>query len=296
MRLGLAVAAFAAVVVPSFSLAADRLCTDIALLSPAAGQHFIGTRPIHFSWSGEPKGTVTRELHLATLHGAEVVTPLDGRFSDTVKVKMTGDLAWAVVFKDADGKVLCASPAGLIAAGAGGGSSAGAGGGSLSDTVAGATPPAPAPKPAVFMKDGRLVIVLQNSPYTGPYTKLVNANGYNMTNEDLMGASGVEFHGNNVRNEVIGSPGNDLIWLYDGNDQAEGGAGDDILVGGEGDDKLTDINPFRGIDVDALYGGPGDDDLNTVDFDISDSIYTGSGVGTTSQNGRDTLTIGPDGP
>ncbi len=244
---------------------------------------------------------MSRELHLAALDGSEVVIPLDGRFSDTVKVNMNGDLGWAVVFKDADGKVLCTSPAGLIAAGAGGGQNAGGSAGSLSGTVAGtapgATPPAAAaPKPVVFMKDGRLVIVLQSSPYTGPYTKLVAADNYDMTTEDLMGAAGVEFHGNNLANKVIGSPGNDLIWLYDGNDQAEGGAGDDILVGGEGDDKLTDIAPFGGTDADTLYGGPGNDDQNTADSDNLDLIYTGSGNTSTSRNSRDTLAVGPDGP
>ncbi|WP_395813598.1 hypothetical protein [Devosia sp.] len=287
MRLGLAVAALAALFVPSVSYAADRVCSSIQLLSPSQGQHFIGSRPIHFSWSGEPIGTVTRELHLAALDGSDVVIPLDGRFSDTVKVKMNGDLAWAVVFKDADGKVLCSSPFGLIAAGAGGGGqAAGTSAGSISGTVAGATPAAvPAGPPpdsrlvVGFTNNGRLVIVLQNTPYAGQYSKLVAADNYHMTNEDLMGATGVEFHGNNVRNVVTGSPGNDLIWLYDGNDQAEGGAGDDILVGGNGSDLLTDILPFGIDDTDILYSGlsapPGIilNDLKTLDGDDNDISY-----------------------
>jgi hypothetical protein len=288
MRLGLAVAAFAAFVVPSVSYAADRVCSSIQLLSPSQGQHFIGTRPIHFSWSGEPIGTVTRELHLAALDGSEVVIPLDGRFSDTVKVKMTGDLAWAVVFKDADGKVLCSSPIGLIAAGAGGGSSASTGGGSLSGTVAGVTPAAPAASAAVvapprlvagFTNNGRLVIVLQNSPYTGQYAKLVEADNYDITPADVVGVSGVELHGNNVANKVTGSPKNDLIWLYGGNDEAEGGAGDDILVGGADNDTLTDVTPANVADTDTLYGGPGNNSMNTRDGDYLDNSYLGSGGG-----------------
>ncbi len=279
MRLGLAVAALAAVFVPSVSYAADRVCSSIQLLSPASGQHFIGTRPIHFSWSGEPIGTVTRELHLAALDGTDVVTPLDRRFSDTVKVKMTGDLGWAVVFKDADGKVLCTSPAGIIAAGSGGGSSARADGGSLSSTVAGVTPAAPAkpvdPRLVVgFTNNGRLVIVLQNTPYTGQYSKLVAADDYNMTAENLMGADGVEFHGNNVRNVVTGSQGKDLIFLYDGADVAVGGRGDDIIVGGNGDDNLSD--PLLG-DRDILYGGSGNDVMDTIDGDNNDFVFGGSG-------------------
>lgn len=303
MRLGLAVAALAAVFVPSVSLAAtSRTCSGIALLSPSQGQHFIGSRPIHFSWSGEPVGTVTRELHLAALDGSEVVLPLDGRFSDTVKVTMTGDLGWAVVFKDADGKVLCTSPAGLIAAGAGGGQNAGGSAGSLSGTVSGTAPAAPAAPPprlvAGFTNNGRLVIVLQNTPYTGQYSKLVTADDYDMTNENLMGASGVEFHGNNVRNVVTGSPGNDLIWLYNGNDQAEGGAGNDILVGGQGDDLLTDVAPLGVNDTDKLYGGPGRNDLRVNDGDGNDAAYLGSSAsGSVTGNDTDVLsTGGPDAP
>lgn len=303
MRLGLAVAAFAALFVPSVSYAADRVCSSIALLSPAQGQHFIGSRPIHFSWSGEPVGTVTRELHLAALDGSEVVVPLDGRFSDTVRVRMTGDLAWAVVFKDADGKVLCSSPIGLIAAGAGGGQNAGGSAGSLSGTVAGAAPAAPAAPPprlvAGFTNNGRLVIVLQNTPYTGQYSKLVTADNYDMTNEDLMGASGVEFHGNNLRNDVTGSPKNDLIYLYDGDDKAEGGAGDDILVGGNGIDTLSDIAPTNINDRDILYGGLGYDDFNTADSDTRDEVIYGingpEGGGGVQDNG-DLFFAGPNDP
>lgn len=307
MRLGLAVVAFAAFVVPSVSYAADRVCSSIALLSPAQGQHFIGSRPIHFSWSGEPIGTVSRELHLAALDGSEVVIPLDGRFSDTAKVKMTGDLGWAVVFKDADGKVLCVSPAGVISAGAGGGSSAGAGGGSLSGTVAGASaipkpsatpaPSAPPPDPRFvvgFTNNGRLVIVLQNTPYTGQYSKLVTADSYNMTNEDLMGSSGIEFHGNDAQNIVVGSPGDDIIWLYGANDAAEGGDGDDILVGGNGADTLEDKTPSNVNDRDVLYGGPGLDNIGSFDDDANDLIYYGADSSNVYKDPADSYSSDPN--
>jgi len=225
--------------------------------------------------------TVTRELHLAALDGSEVVIPLDGRFSDTVKVKMTGDLAWAVVFKDADGKVLCSSPIRLLAAGAGGGQNAGGSASSLSGTVAGVTPAtvpaAPSPRlVAGFTNNGRLVIVLQNSPYTGQYAKLVEADNYDITAADVAGVSGVELHGNNVANKVTGSPKNDLIWLYGGNDEAEGGAGDDTLVGGDGDDTLTDIAPAGIDDTDRLYGGNGSDTLKSNDGDTKDKVFGGT--------------------
>lgn len=228
MRLGLALAAFVAACVPAVSEAAtDEVCSSISLLSPAQGQHFIGTRPIHFSWSGEPMGTVSRELRLATLNGGETVLPLGGRFSDTVKVKMDGDMGWIIVFKDADGNVLCTSPAGLMKAGAGGGNASASGGSSLSTAVAGDTPP-PA-KAAVFMNNGRLVIVLQNSPYTGEYTKLVSSNDYDGRTEDLQGSIGLEIHGNDAVNKIYGSNLSDLIYSYDSPDFVNPGPGKDTV-------------------------------------------------------------------
>jgi len=301
MRLSLALAAFAAVLLPSASLAAtNRVCSAIDLLSPASGHHFIGTRPIHFSWSGEPAGTVSRELHLAALDGSEVVMPLDGRFSDTVKVKMTGDLGWAVVFKDANGKVLCTSPAGLLHAGSG--SSGGQAVGSMESLAGPGSPGAAAagapPQRLVvgFTNNGRLVIVLQDTPYTGQYSKLV-ADGYDMSTEDLMAAIGVEFHGNGQDNVVTGSLGNDLIWLYDGNDHATGGLGDDILVGGNGNDILDDT--AGGSDTDVLYGGPGRDRLLVDDGDGNDVIDWGTAPEPNefaSVNNGDTVFGVADGP
>ncbi|MFY8032592.1 MAG: hypothetical protein ACOVO5_12235 [Devosia sp.] len=268
MRFGGVLAAVAAVLVPSLSLAADRVCTNIALLSPAYGQHFIGTRPIHFSWSGEPVGTATRELRLASLDGAEVVLLLDGRFSDTLKVKMTGDLGWAVVFRDGDGNVLCVSPAGLLAAGAGGGSLGSDTGTSLSSSVAGAA------RPAVFMKDGRLVIVLQNSPYTGPYTRLIASDNYDGTGEDLMGAIGVELYANNANNTVRGTSGNDIIHLYAGTDTTDGDPGNDDTYMGSGTKSFSDP---AGNDVDRYFVKAtvtlGAGTATLVDGDASDKIF-----------------------
>ena len=270
--LGGLVAAVAFIASPAMAQSIPT-CKDIALTAPAAGKNFTGTRPIFFSWSGEPVGTASRDLHLASLDGSEVVIPIDGRFSDTVKVNMTGDLAWVVLFRDAAGDPLCTTVAGLLTKGTAGGnaafsqnslSSAGSANGRVS----------------VFMNNGRLVIVLQNSPYTGAYSKLVASSDYDGTNEDLMGATGLEIHGNNVRNVVTGSPRDDLIWLYDGDDMAEGGAGDDILVGGAGNDLLTDIAPANIADRDVIYWGPGIN--NVVDIDDGDSLDTvivGTGFG-----------------
>jgi len=211
------------------------VCASIDLVAPAQGAHFLGSRPVFFQWSGEPTGTASRELHLAGLDGSETVIPLDGRFSDTVKVKMTGDLAWVVIFLDAAGKPLCTTPAGLLTKGAGGGKVA-----LSTDSLSGqAGGPGAAAKVSVFMNNGRLVIVLQNSPYTGAYTKLVAADNYDATNEDLQGASGLEVHGNNAVNLITGSPGADLIYGYGAADYIIPGAGADTIymgnsVGGAG--------------------------------------------------------------
>lgn len=294
MRLGLF--ALPAIAAGLFSLPASAqslpTCANIALVAPANGSHFLGSRPIMFRWSGEPVGTVGRELHLAALDGTESVTPLDGRFSDTVNVKMAGDRAWAVVFLDAGGKPLCTTPIGLLVAGSGGGSaSRGTEAGVPGNSSAAV---GPAPRLVVgFTRDGRLVIMQENSPYTGQYSKLVPAGDYDLTLEDLMGATGVEFHGSNLADNITGSPGSDLIYLYGGDDTAEGGAGDDTLVGGVGDDTIGDNAPG---DSDALYGGPDNDTLDIDDGDPNDRAFGGSGsdtiyaddfIGSTSSNGPD---------
>lgn len=222
----------------SFPASAQSLpVCAVDLVAPAQGAHFLGSRPIFFQWSGQPAGTASRELHLAGLDGSETVIPLDGRFSDTVKVKMTGDLAWVVVFLDAAGNPLCTTPAGLLAKGAGGGKVV-LSTNSLSGQAGGPGATAAA-KVSVFMNNGRLVIVLQNSPYTGAYTRLVAADNYDATNEDLQGASGLEVHGNNAVNFITGSPGADLIYGYGAADYIIPGAGADIIymgnsVGGAG--------------------------------------------------------------
>lgn len=254
---------------PAFSQSMP-VCTGAAPLAPADGSHFIGTRPIMFQWSGEPKGTASRELHLAALDGTETVVPLDGRYSDTVKVKMTGDLAWVVVFLDAEGQPICVTPAGLLSKGPGGGKVTLAGD-SLSGQSAGAGAPA---KVSVYMNNGRLVIVLQNSPYTGPYTKLVAADEYDGRTEDLQGASGLEIHGNNQKNKIYGSAGPDLIFAYGDSDFVNPQAGIDVLDMGTYGVEFDAVNIADGgedfvIAEDELKndGTPADFPSETADWD-----------------------------
>lgn len=296
MRTFFAMAALSACLLSTPSLAAMNVptCSGISPVMPTNGAHFFGTRPVHFVWSGEPVGTVSRELHIATLDGPEQVFDLDGRFSDTVNIRVAkGATAWAIVFRDKNGKALCSSVPGLMNGGFGGGIVAN-GATSLSSNSsnsysAPSTPTTPTPPVSIYMKDGRLVIVLRDTPYTGQYTKRIDSDDYDGTSEDLLGASGLEIHGNNVRNVVTGSPGNDIIWLYDGNDVAEGGAGDDVLVGGNGDDTLTDLTPSNVNDTDTLYGGPGDDYLRVVDGDVLDQVYGGDGFDAMVFDGGDTF-------
>ena len=259
------------------------ICGDIALIAPAQGKNFTGTRPIFFNWSGEPVGTASRELHLAALDGSETVIPLEGRFSDTVTVKVSGDLAWAVYFRDANGNLLCATYPGLLVKGTRGGSSLAANAASLSSSGPGAPPP-PSRLVAGFTNDGRLVIMMEGSPYTGQYARLVQGNNYDGTNEDLMGAVGLEIHGNNNNNVIVGSNGSDEIRPYRGNDEIDGGPGDDTtyLQGGakiirdpasgdvdryyvKGDVQLTG-SMADGDALDQLYFELGTSGLVTVDF------------------------------
>ncbi|GAB5430035.1 MAG: hypothetical protein Devi2KO_34940 [Devosia indica] len=254
----------------------------------------MGTRPVHFVWSGEPVGTVSRELHIATLDGPEQVFDLNGRFSDTVNIRVAkGATAWAIVFRDKNGKALCSSVPGLMNGGFGGGIVANGATSLSSDSSnsysAPSTPTTPTPPVSIYMKDGRLVIVLRDTPYTGQYTKRIDSDDYDGTSEDLLGASGLEIHGNNIRNVVTGSPGNDIIWLYGGPDVAEGGAGDDILVGGNGGDTLTDITPAAVNDTDTLYGGPGFNIYSVNDGDNLDRLFLGTDGGATSLDGGDTI-------
>jgi hypothetical protein len=254
---------------PAFSQSLP-VCSGIELAAPANGSHFIGSRPIMFQWSGEPVGTASRELHLASLDGSETVIPLDGRFSDTVRATLKGDLAWAVVFLDANGKPLCTSPIGLLKAGSGGG--APTVGNSLSGPSDGAVPPTIGDTRLVvgFTNNGRLVIVLQNSSYAGQYSRLVASDTYDATAENLLGNIGLEIHGNNGANVIKGSTGSDEIFGYDGGDNLNGGAGDDVVHGGAGNDTVADPT---GGDADDLRGGTGGDIVSLIDGDGNDIGY-----------------------
>ncbi len=88
------------------------------------------------------------------------------------------------------------------------------------------------------------------------------------TSEDITiffdGAGNALLLGNDSDNELIGTPGQDLLWAGAGNDLLRGGLGDDILVGGsdrdtfvlaegEGSDTIFDFNV--GEDFIGLTGG-----------------------------------------
>jgi hypothetical protein len=244
--IGLAVA-FSLVAAPALAQSAIPTCQGIAQTAPADGKNFVGTRPILFSWSGEPAGTVSRQLHLATVDGEEVLVDLDGRYSDTVKVKMNGDIGWIVVFLDRKGAPICATPGSLMVRGTAGGKAV-ASLDSLSGSSAG-----------YFLKNGRLVVVLRNSPYAGSSSIGIDSDSYNASSstQDLInsGAQGVEVHGNNQPNFIVGSAQSDLIYSYGGNDVVRGGPGRDEIHYG----KATNLDISQNADgeVDTLYFSSG---------------------------------------
>ncbi|MBN1284547.1 MAG: hypothetical protein JXB47_04035, partial [Anaerolineae bacterium] len=102
----------------------------------------------------------------------------------------------------------------------------------------------------------RLVVVMADSPYTGPRDlDLPDSADYGADDIELGPMCGVVIHANNGDNEISGTAGDDIIYGYAGNDPwISGEAGDDIIFGGPGDDEAD-----GGPGDDYLFGGPGND-------------------------------------
>ncbi|OGY26446.1 MAG: hypothetical protein A2Z24_00330 [Candidatus Woykebacteria bacterium RBG_16_44_10] len=123
--------------------------------------------------------------------------------------------------------------------------------------------------------------------------------------------SGISFSGSPIfgtsgKDNLVGTPNNDLIFGFEGDDSINGNYGDDCIVGGEGNDSIrgnngNDVILGQGGD-DALKGNNGNDRL--IDSDGSDSLegengddYLDGGNGDDSLkggNGIDTLFGGAD--
>lgn len=103
-----------------------------------------------------------------------------------------------------------------------------------------------------------------------------------------IGFSGPAIFGTQGKDNLTGTPGNDLIFGLEGDDKFEGNLGDDCLVGGPGNDRLNGNN---GNDV--ILGGEGNDIAHGNNGD--DVIYGEGGNDTLNgENGKDKL-IGGDG-
>ena len=107
---------------------------------------------------------------------------------------------------------------------------------------------------------------------------------------------GLVLVGNEFRNGITGTLGNDMLSGGAGDDILDARAGTDTLDGGTGDDVLR-----AGIGADTLNGGEGDDrlwgsnDSDTMAGGAGDDIYYVIGTGTSVTEdvggGRDTLVI-----
>jgi Ca2+-binding RTX toxin-like protein len=132
-----------------------------------------------------------------------------------------------------------------------------------------------------------LVVVLQNSPYTGNGDINVGSDDFDSSTANLGKICGLEIHGNDNDNFIVGSMGNDVIYGYDGDDDIVGdttcgdASGNDMIDGGDGDDIIVgDTTCGNGSGNDTINGGDGDDLI------IGDSA-TGDGSGNDTLDGGD---------
>lgn len=129
------------------------------------------------------------------------------------------------------------------------------------------------------------------NPYQGTRIvfDLIIGLSYEIPTECLgIGFSSPAIFGTQGKDNLTGTPGNDLIFGLEGDDKFEGNSGNDCLVGGLGNDRLNGNN---GNDV--ILGGEGNDIAYGNNGD--DAIYGGDGNDTLNgENGKDRL-IGGDG-
>lgn len=262
-----------------------RECPDgIALLGPGSSVPD-GAIPI-FRWNGEPEGTASRQVVvIASAENQAQQVGAAGPFRGSFQLA-EGEYVWFVTFRNAAGSPICRTPVAALEVGGririAGSSGLTSGDGSSFR----------GPMKITLNGDGRYVVVLRDSPYTGNYSERVDSDDYNGSAFNLagIGATGLEIHGSNVRNVVTGSSGSDLIILYDGNDEANGGPGDDTLHGGRGSDTITDT-----AGIDTVYAGPGNDVTDTDDTpDDNDTVYGGGDADTMTADAAEI--DGADGP
>lgn len=121
-----------------------------------------------------------------------------------------------------------------------------------------------------------------------------NIFGTNFTDYIIFGLDGddVITVTDNIRTEIYGGEGNDILQLFDADDFASGGIGDDMISSGAGDDTVhgDDGNDTidGGLGNDTIYGGDGNDFIAGGRGD--DYISGGSGNDIVNAgNGADTV-------
>ena len=145
-----------------------------------------------------------------------------------------------------------------------------------------------------------LVVVLSGSSYSGEADITIAGNHYDGSGQDLGEHCGLEIHGNDNANVLVGSSAHDRIFGY-GNQSGEvnyqscglaingavdvligdpgcSGTGNDMLDGGAGDDYIIGDTVGGGSGDDDLWGGAGKDIL------FGDGIM-GEGIGNDHLNG-----------
>jgi hypothetical protein len=258
-----------------------RVCAGVKAKSPTAASILEAGRPT-FRWTAEPGTTARREVVVVTLPaGTSQTFPADRPYRlHAGKALGTGAYSWFAVFYNAEGKALCRSP--LIAFSV---VLAKPGHGVADNSIFGPQFTANPVVAAVIIVNNRVVIVLQNSPYTGPRDVNVAANDFDGTGYVLpTGKVGLEIHGNDLANHLTGSSGSDILFGYGGNDTLIDSTGDDTAFGGPGDDQLVDSAATTG-DTDEWFGGPGADQGTLSDGDGNDTIHIAAGDFGTDDSG-----------
>jgi len=290
--IGLGAAPGLAATTPAIMKAADvPLCAGVELTAPPNGAVLQSDYRVRFTWSGEPKGTASREWV-----SIRIDSDKNGDFSIAEGTHAKADrgaykafargrpgiYTWFVIFHDAKGKVICMSKTRTYIVGEQNFASADTGGPTVTVTVS---------------SKGRYVVHLMGfrgtditTGYAGgaanwekPGDTYVDAaDAVGLHDWKALGYDGVDIWGNGDSNVIIGSDKNDKIYGLAGSDLINGGKGDDIINGGN--EKCF---VFCG---DYIDGGAGNDVINggdetcvafcgdiIVGGDGSDTIHGGSG-------------------
>jgi len=281
--IGLGAAPGLAATTPAIMKAADvPLCADVELTAPPNGAVLQSDYRVRFTWSGEPKGTASREWV-----SIRIDSDKNGDFSIAEGTHAKADrgaykafargrpgiYTWFVIFHDAKGKIICMSKTRTYVIGEQNFASADTGGPTVTVTVS---------------SKGRYVVHLMGfrgtdttTGYAGgvanwekpgdTYIDSLDATGSH--DWQAQGYSGLDVWGNGDLNIIVGSDKADNLYglgktdLIDGgkgDDSINGGTGIDFLGGGDGNDKID-----GGPGFDIVDGGPGSDTCTNSEIAIS---------------------------